>query len=195
MNKFAALAILAALCFTPAHAEVAIVSGGIGEGGRASIEALQGDYSFKAVFSGRGGDYLSEVEVRIFDKGKHEVVATTTDGPILLADLPRGRYTIEARVGAIAKRVSFIIGKKGLKTLSVSLPLRAAPEAYAPPQSQPDYSQRRDEERDTEQESAPPSSGWNNDRGAWNNDRARWNDEPPEAPMERPARPDYNNPY
>ncbi|HVY12414.1 MAG TPA: hypothetical protein VHB73_02495 [Alphaproteobacteria bacterium] len=127
MKKAALIATLGALLLAaPAYAyvNVPMVSGGIGEGGRSAIEDLQKDFTLKAVFTGEGGIYLSEVNVRILDRAGNVVAENITQGPMLLAGLPAGRYTLEASVGNYSKRESFSIGRSGLKTLFVRFPVQ-----------------------------------------------------------------------
>lgn len=106
-----------------AQAELNIVSGGVGEGGIATMEQMQNEYSLKAVFSGNGGMYLSNVNVRILTRAGEEVTSLNTDGPVLLAQLPAGRYVLEASLNDSVKRVNVTVPRTGLRTVDVRLPV------------------------------------------------------------------------
>lgn len=100
-----------------------VISGGVGEGGIAAMEQVQNNYTFKAVFSGNGGIFLSNVNASVLDSSGSEVVNLTTDGPILLANLAPGRYTLVADIGNTQKRVKFTVGNRGLRTVNLRLPV------------------------------------------------------------------------
>lgn len=91
------------------------LSGGIGESGREMIQQHQADYSLKLVFVGEGGMYLSDVDVVVTDTSGHMISHTTTEGPILLIDLPSGTYTITAASEGISQTTTVTVGK-GTKT-------------------------------------------------------------------------------
>ena len=70
-------------------------TGGIGQVERDLIQEKQNDYTLKIIFTGDAGMYVAGVRVVIKDKDGAEVVNTITQGPVLLADLPAGRYSVE----------------------------------------------------------------------------------------------------
>lgn len=103
MGNLTALVLAASLLALPAFAddeavraagEVSWVSGGVGEASRERLSALEAGFGFnlKVTFALASGDYLSAVAVRVIDAGGRTVLETTSEGPILLARLPAGRY-------------------------------------------------------------------------------------------------------
>ena len=69
------------------------------------VTALQqraGDYSFKLMTAAKGsGAWLTDVDVTIRSMpGREVVLEERTQGPLLLADLPPGRYEISATCSA-----------------------------------------------------------------------------------------------
>lgn len=127
MKKLAALAVLGSLLSAgTAHAyvNVPVMSGGVGENSRTAIENLQNDFSLKVVFTGNQGIYLSDVSVQILDRTGNVVVNNVTQGPILLAGLPAGRYTMQANVGGHVQRQTFTVGEHSLKTLHMRFPVQ-----------------------------------------------------------------------
>lgn len=124
MKKLATYALLGALVSmsVPAYA-VPIVTGGVGDEGRAAIRSMQNDYSLKVVFAGERGIFLSDVNVQILDHQGNLVVDNVTDGPMLLAALPPGHYVLQASTDGLTRRQSFTVGAGGLRTLYVRFPI------------------------------------------------------------------------
>ncbi len=92
---------------------VKYISGGISEEGRDGFLARhQGEgFNTQLLFTGPQGNYLADVEVHITDHHGTEVLTTTTDGPILLATLPAGSYTVRATYDGVERTVHVNAGK------------------------------------------------------------------------------------
>ena len=87
------------------------VSGGIGEGERAELEALSAQFNLRILFAVHGsGSYLADVRVRILDPSGAPVLDTVSQGPWFLAALPPGDYTVEARTPEQTQQQSARIG-------------------------------------------------------------------------------------
>ncbi len=98
------------------------------ESGGASYEDVEamnrraGDYSLKLIFAAKGsGAYLANVDVTITALPQREAVLQhRTQGPLLLAALPPGRYEILAKFGDVlagtpdAVRRTLVVPRKGL---------------------------------------------------------------------------------
>lgn len=81
----------------------AFVSGGIGEGEIAALEAQRDKYSLWVITAVKvSGAYLADVRIRITDAKKTRVLEHTMAGPWLMVDLPVGRYDVEASYGGQA---------------------------------------------------------------------------------------------
>jgi len=93
------------------------VSGGIGVSERAWLAAHAKSYSARLSFAQvPGGAYLSGVKVTIRNASGKTVLSTDTDGPMLYANLPAGRYQLEASLdGIIVKRVLMVPKQGGRK--------------------------------------------------------------------------------
>jgi len=103
MNKrIQVLAMLAAVLLTfsmevqAADAPVPYISGGTGADAREALLAREKEFNLKIVVADKSGDYLAGVKVVIESATKAQVLDTTMEGPILLAKLPPGTYTIRA---------------------------------------------------------------------------------------------------
>lgn len=113
---------MAALAHDHVEGPIPYRSGGVGEGGRAAIEAVQDQYSLKLVFAYTNGEFLAEVKVVITDAADNTLVATDTDGPWLLVALPAGRYRVAATVNGETKTESVTVPARGLKTVNMQWP-------------------------------------------------------------------------
>jgi hypothetical protein len=93
---------------------IPFVSGGIGEPEAQAMKAAAGKYSLMLTFAEKTtGDYLADVSVKIADNHGKTVLDTVSTGPIFLADLPAGKYTIEATVNGKTedKTVNILAGR------------------------------------------------------------------------------------
>lgn len=81
---------------TPAG--VAYASGGVGHGEREEMQALRAQHNFWLMTAAaRSGAYLSDAEVRILPQGTDTpLLEHRMDGPWLFAQLPPGRYEVQA---------------------------------------------------------------------------------------------------
>jgi hypothetical protein len=77
-------------------ADVPYISGGVGADAREELLAKEKEYNLKIIAAETSGDYLAGVKVVIESARKEQVLDTTMEGPILLAKLAPGTYTIRA---------------------------------------------------------------------------------------------------
>jgi hypothetical protein len=77
-------------------ADVSYLSGGVGADSRDELLAKEKEYNLKIVAAEKSGDYLAGVQVVIESARKEQVLDATMEGPILLAKLAPGRYTVTA---------------------------------------------------------------------------------------------------
>src|SRR5262249_50082095 len=114
----AATALLALAVVTRA-ADVPHISGGIGSTEREELRAKEREYNLKVVTAMKSGDYLSGVQIVIESATKERMLETTMAGPILLARLPPGSYTIEATVGGQTLTQTVAIQAQGLRQVDL----------------------------------------------------------------------------
>lgn len=97
-----ALAAVAAHASEPLQPEtfgrVSFVTGGVGIEEEAAMKAMAHDYDFFATFVGASRAYLTNLDVKIVGPTGKVVLETRTLGPMLLAKLPDGHYTMTARL-------------------------------------------------------------------------------------------------
>jgi hypothetical protein len=88
---------------------VRLASGGVGLEERNYMEGMAERYNVKLIFALEAGNYLSDIPVTI--RGETLVISTETAGPWLYAELPPGRYEIEARYDGQQQRETIEVGE------------------------------------------------------------------------------------
>ena len=74
----------------------AFVSGGVGLTSQEELKSRERDFNLKLVFTLTEGNYVADVDVEIRDAAGKTVLAHDAPGPLLMAKLPRGTYTVNA---------------------------------------------------------------------------------------------------
>lgn len=95
------------------------ISGGVGKPERERLEAMKSQYNLSLQMATSGGAFVSEVNVEIKDAKGNVVLSTVTDGPLLMAKLPAGNYTIAASKFGETKTQKVQLAASGNKTVSV----------------------------------------------------------------------------
>jgi hypothetical protein len=99
-------AVLMALWIAATHAQTVdpsafgYVAGGVGADEMERMKARESEYNLKLVFTLVEGNYVSDVAVVIKDKAQNPVLVLFAPGPLVLAKLPPGAYSVEATYGA-----------------------------------------------------------------------------------------------
>lgn len=73
-----------------------LLTGGIGQASQQAMRQAAPQYGLGMTFATRSGQYVADVDVVIRDGQGRQVVDTTVDAPMMLVDLPPGRYTVQA---------------------------------------------------------------------------------------------------
>jgi len=99
------------------HNGIKYMSGGFGYDERDALRKRGKNFSLKAMFSEKGGDYMSNVQVQIQNAAGQNILQAVSDGPWFFAGLPAGRYTVivEARGRTLSKTAHITRGTQ--KTL------------------------------------------------------------------------------
>ena len=114
----AAVVVLVTFSTEVRAADAPHISGGTGADERAELLAKEKEYNLKILAAAKSGDYLAGVKVVIESARKERVLDTTMDGPILLAKLAPGTYTISATSGSQTLTQSVTIGGQGLRQVN-----------------------------------------------------------------------------
>ena len=97
------------------------VSGGTGEPSMARMNAREGNFNFKLLMAETGGAYLSDVNVTVKQSGK-TLFSTQTEGPVLLAKLPSGKYTVIAESAGKTQHKDFTVPAHGTARVDLRWP-------------------------------------------------------------------------
>ncbi len=75
--------------------EISFVTGGVGDEETAAMKSESGDYNLQIMNSDRDGHFADHRHITISD-AKHNEVLDADSGPLFYANLPKGRYTVDA---------------------------------------------------------------------------------------------------
>lgn len=92
------------------------VTGGIGIEAQERLNALADRFNMKLVFTLNEGNYLADVHVAVKDAQGRTVIEDIADGPFFMAQLPPGRYTVEATYNGKAVSQTLSVGRQGTRT-------------------------------------------------------------------------------
>lgn len=98
------------------------VSGGFGQEERDQLQAMTGQFNLRLVFALDAGNYVAGVGIHIKDQQDNTLVATTSDGPILMANLPAGTYMVAADYKGNEKEQTVRIGGRGMTKVTFTWP-------------------------------------------------------------------------
>lgn len=79
---------------------VTFITGGVGETERSQINEISEAFNLRVITAKTNGDYLSGVNLTIRNEKGTPMLSTVTQGPLLLAQLPPGKYTVTANLGS-----------------------------------------------------------------------------------------------
>ncbi len=120
----ASTALLITLTAPAWAADVPFISGGAGADERADLQAKEKDFNLKIVAAATSGDYLADVWIVVESAAKKNLLETKMEGPILLAKLPPGAYTIKATYGPSTQTQTVNIPGQGLREAAFRWPVR-----------------------------------------------------------------------
>jgi hypothetical protein len=90
---------------------VTYLSGGIGKDESDAMKQAASRYSLAIeMSSGPRGEYLADVKIDIRDPRGASVLSATSDGPMLLANLAPGHYTINATRNGQTQQRNIVVG-------------------------------------------------------------------------------------
>ena len=98
-------------------ADVPYISGGVGADSREELLAKESEYNLKIVVAATSGDYLADVKIVIEAARNERVLDATMEGPILMAKLTPGTYTVRATSDAQTQTKTVTIAPQGLRQL------------------------------------------------------------------------------
>lgn len=104
------------------QAGISWMSGGIGDEARDEMRKAASGYNVLVVFSERGGAYLAEIPFSVSGRDGREVLAGTTDGPLLYIKLPAASYRLSAQIDGNwqSKRIYASTSGRPVRTMFIS---------------------------------------------------------------------------
>jgi hypothetical protein len=105
-----------------ARADVPYISGGVGADAREEILAKESEYNLKIVVAATSGDFLADVKIVIESARNERVLDVTMEGPILLARLTPGTYSVKATSDAQTQTKSVTIPAQGMRQMDFRWP-------------------------------------------------------------------------
>lgn len=109
--------VLLTFCMEVRAADVPYISGGAGADAREELLAKEKEYNLKIIAAEKSGDYLAGVKVVIESARKEQMLDATMEGPILLAKLAPGTYTIRATSDGQTLTRTVTIPAQGLRQM------------------------------------------------------------------------------
>ncbi|BCG04790.1 hypothetical protein PPGU19_093580 (plasmid) [Paraburkholderia sp. PGU19] len=101
---------------------IAYVTGGVGVEEAAAMRAVAAGYSMRARFTANGGEFVSDVDVRILTIDGRLIFTAISDGPYLYAQVPPGRYRLVAKLNGLERSRSVNVPRRGGITVSLTWP-------------------------------------------------------------------------
>lgn len=109
--------VLLTFCTEVRAADVPYISGGAGADAREELLAKEKEYNLKIIAAEKSGDYLAGVKVVIESAREEQMLDATMEGPILLAKLAPGTYTIRATSDGQTLTRTVTIPAQGLRQM------------------------------------------------------------------------------
>jgi hypothetical protein len=111
----------------PEHTQgsVTFVSGGIGKDESEAMKRAASRYSLSIEMASTASpraQYVSDVKIDIRDQRGATMLSTTSDGPFLLANLPPGRYSINAERNGKSQQRNVVVGSGAHPRVMFSFP-------------------------------------------------------------------------
>ena len=127
LSAFAASALADEVTLPPERSQgsVTYVSGGIGKDESDAMKQAASRYSLAIEMASPASpraQYVADVKIDIRDQRGATVLSTISDGPMLLANLPPGRYTVTAAKSGTSQQRSIVVGSGARPRVMFSFP-------------------------------------------------------------------------
>lgn len=88
-----------------------VVTGGVGDEDRDAMMQAYKEYNLHLAFAEKSGEFVADVPVTIRDARGREVWSGNSDGPMLFAKVPPGRYSVTAQYDGCEQQKSVQAGR------------------------------------------------------------------------------------
>jgi hypothetical protein len=96
---------------------ISFVSGGAGDEEQGAIEQMSSRFNLKLTAATPSGKYTAPSSIQIMDQQGKPLVETTPSGPLFLAKLPPGAYTLHVTTGGETKKRAIMVPQSGQEQL------------------------------------------------------------------------------
>ena len=96
--------------------EIAYISGGVGKPEREQLHALEKEFNLKLVFTHADGKFVAAVRVVVSDAKGRKLLEHVADGPLFMARLPAGEYSIAATFAGSTQTQKVEVAANRLRT-------------------------------------------------------------------------------
>lgn len=93
------------------------VQGGASLEAREAMQHAQPAFSVRSEFSGQGGEYVVPEKVTV-SNAQGQLLSLEQVGPVLMLDLPPGRYTMQAQYAGQVQTKSVDVDERDLRTVT-----------------------------------------------------------------------------
>lgn len=90
---------------------VPFISGGVGETERTEMNEHSSNFNLRVITAKANGDYLAGVNLTIRNEKGSALLTTVTPGPLLMAQLPPGKYTVTASNGSDVRKETVTVDR------------------------------------------------------------------------------------
>jgi hypothetical protein len=104
---------------------ISFVSGGVGDEQQDVLDSVAGRFNLKLTLARQDGKFMGSSALRIAKQGGATVLETQTNGPLFLAKLPAGRYSINAAAAGQSYTRTVTVPSSGQKELVLTWPAEA----------------------------------------------------------------------
>ena len=94
------------------------VSGGVGRQSERAMKSIQSRFNLRLTMETQTGEYMGGASVRIQNAKDKTVLDTTTNGPLLYAKLPPGKYDVRVEGHGESFQKSVTVPKNGHEQLA-----------------------------------------------------------------------------
>ena len=110
---------------------VSFTSGGAGQEEQRVMQRIQDRYNLRVTMATTTGQYTSPSEIRIEDGSGKALVTTKPDGPIFLAKVPPGDYTVRATAEGTTQTHKVSVPASGQAPVTFTWPMHSDPGSQA----------------------------------------------------------------
>ena len=111
---------------------ISFVSGGVGDEQQDVLDSVVGRFNLKVTLARQDGKYMGSSALRIEDQRGSDLLQTESKGPLFLAKLPAGTYTVHASAEGRSFSRKVTVPSAGLEQIVLTWPSTSSSAGDAP---------------------------------------------------------------